>query len=762
MAYGKARVVNTPGNAAGGTPARNNNAAPVRPNESTRDSGSAASSYNQVQGRIIDHEGVIQPTGQTPTGTSSDRDPSRMNPVFARKLEARNALPDFDNYRSNAENAELYVDAQGNQRLVPNSARNIDLTGYRKVDRAEYENQRLSDFRPNPGRVNSLGYAVSDDPNVVAYVSGTDDAGNPVLTTTRKNRVPESANIVYDYQGNLSERSVQRLGGSIDPGTQRIRRDAEIQLYDSGILERQQADSAERAAGLRVNTQNRAEIEANQRFGEAERMFDWAEQMLGRAAVETGQVFGGPAGQVAAAVGYEAARRVRPAAVETIPKVQKKVRGGMDEINEFGQSRWAPVRADEQPDWFAEKNIEIPTPTTPDPSLSRNKTIQQIDRFVPGYADLQTKSQARGELVEKFSVSLFDTIRDDPAGIAAETAAAYVLGGGIGGVAGLGVRAASKSARLAPVARAGVAGFGFASDVYDWTDPFLYAQGLRFDVSDLAITEITDGVRYSRGSDPYYDRLGEYFARNLAGNLAEDQSFGRTYEGIAPRSDSNLDFDDWIGPRRPGRPGSDSNNIGDQMSAEIRTMSIIGGDINAPELHPGRRMVDELPVGRGRGDELFVGDGFGFEIDPRMLDAFDDFAAGRSIRHGNRYGEEINNAEEYNYSSDPDFGNVVRNMFGMPELYGHKTKNENVYGNVNENDYGYRNRLETGFETAFNTQYAEEYAYEFALPRLAIPEFDMDLFDPNNKRPRPTRRKRSKTTRQRNPFLDLADFGRMF
>ena len=211
------------------------------------------------------------------------------------------------------------------------------------------------------------------------------------------------------------------------------------------------------------------------------------------------------------------------------------------------------------------------------------------------------------------------------------------------------------------------------------------------------------------------------------------------------------------------------------MSAEIRAMSIIGGDINAPELHPGRGRVDELPVGRGRGDEMFVGDGFGnvtrvfpgldyfgFEIDPRMLDTFDDFAAGRSIRHGNRYGEEINNAEEYNYSSDPDFGNVVRNMFGTPELYGRKTKNENAYGNVNENDYGYRNRLETGFETAFNTQYAEEYAYEFALPRLAIPEFDMDLFDPNNERPRPTRRKRSKTTRQRNPFLDLADFGRMF
>lgn len=825
-----------------------------------KDSGSPNSSTNQVAQRVLDFErnpdGTYRPVVSNPEG--SGRDPARMNPVFARRLQQLNYAPDFEGYVSRGENTETYIDSEGRQRVVQTGAA-VDTGGWTRVDRESYENQQRSDFRPNPGRVNSLGYAVSENPNDVAYL-GAD--GNLIITS--RNRLPESANIVFNADGTLSERSVNRLDPYINDRTGQIAPDAEISYYDRDILERQYTEEAERAAGLRVNAQSREDLELNQRFAAAERRMEAADMAMTAARIGGSFAAGGlPAlagSVVGSVVGAEAAERYGPGAVEAAQRLRES---GNRYIQE---NWWAPIKQEEQDSWIQERGINVPGPSREEAIQLNQNMVAVINSTVPGnYTQFNQQAQERGQNVQTFSESLFDTVRDDPIGIAAETGAFYVLGAGIGGLAGGAVNLAARSARAGPIVNAAVRGTGLASQGYDYYDAYLYSTGRYFDLMDPGVKEMVPGVTYEFGTPESLNLLGEWLAQNVGANAAGDRGFDRTYREIPSgsllngkalddaiivdniRADvmagtanqnlvnmyqledlvrmneeiRNLSYD-MIGPRSRGedisqmerrynvlrsrrdtsadqfqqrlmqdiRRGFDPEemalNVGSdrffvqsaqQPDLSQRTMDVIGGDINEPELRPGRGRQDELPVGRGRQmDELVVGDGYGnvtqifpgsdlFGFD-RLIDSSADYARqfynNRRVRYGNEYGniEEYGNA--YDYSSDPDFSNAIRRLtdFG----YDGRFRNQNQYRYTEENDYGYQNRNDFGFrfDDVFNFRNVEDFGFRMDMPRIRIPEFDPELMEPNERRVAGSKSRRTREQRNRNPFLDLAELGRLF
>ncbi|MCL2862805.1 MAG: hypothetical protein FWE54_01720 [Methanimicrococcus sp.] len=848
MAYGKATIV--PGHPAS---AANNQSSNTNQNtnQNKQNSGSESSSYNQVNqvnnpggARIIDNPDY------------SDRDPARMSPAFARKLAARKNHPDFDGYVSNSIDSETYIDASGRQRVVPAGAK-VDTTGWTLVDRATYANQRREDFGPNPARANQLDHAISSDPKVGAYMN---EHGNLVIMPLRD--IPKSANIVYNHDGTLSERSVERLREHIDPASQRIRADAQIYIYDGGILEQQYTESYERAVGQRISAHSEEDRETNKKFADHEKkMLAMEEKKLAmekkienfnRANLATQYVAafstGGPIGAAAVWTGHKISDKYGPKEieVETIEKFNRASlatqyvaafsTGGpigvasvwtghkivdkyADDVieagqyirstgNELYQDIVAPADIDKRNEWLVDKGrynsvaeINAEKQFWED---YRQSNIEQFDNFIPGYANFVNKTETMGKKIssrpDNFMVGLHDGFREDPVGIIAKTAAYTVLGAGIGAGAGLVVKG---SKYLAPATNTFVRAVGVGSTLYVMQDANLYAQGLTYDLrklSDITFadirkdgilsnleSELVPGVRYEKFSDEYFYRLGEWSAQNLPHDIAGVISFEKTYRRVRPIptphdyiNDAKRIIDKII-PKR--------SNVPIQLKPEAKTMNIIGRDINAPELRPGRRgQQDELFIGNRRGDELIIGDGFGnitrvypgsnyfsLEIDPRLLkrlgEMADVFRSPTKIirRYGNDnlydYSNDYDyvNNYEYDYSSDPDFHNVVKNLTDSKNVQMYRKIEENVYGYREENAHNFRhnNMHAYGYATIFGFKQSEKYGRGFDGLRLPVPEFEWELNDQTNQKPLSPKQRKKMTKRDRNPFLDLANFRRI-
>ena len=821
MAFGKATVKDSAGNTVG-----NNGRDAI--NSNNNNSGSPNSSTSQVaqQGATRNPDGTWTPGI---VGEGSGRDPSRMNPVFAAKLDRLKNHPDYDNFISDSghPDSKTYIDRDGRERLVAVGAK-VDTTGWTRIDTFPEGSQRMSDFGPNLSKQYGLGYQISSDPNRVAYV---DPAGN--LITAAKANVPEAAIVVYNHDGTLSSNSVDRLGLQFSDGSPQ--RDAALDT-ERNRQERLAKEQYERDTGMRFSVGS-AEL---QQFGEHEKK--------------------------------EYAKRNSPIGV-----IVGSYKDMKNEINRLSTVYIAPADPAMREKWMEEnkgtftadhysKSLSKMTINEQQVLAQQQKNLDDFNRTIPGFknwmeSDFRKDSERRGEQVQQFAIGMHNEIREDPVSIAEMVVLSYAGGAVLGAGAGAAGKAITKLPKAVRpfISESGKAlgyGVGLAGDAAWIGLADLNAQGktVSFMGGMPEIIEITPGVSYERGSDPYMERLGRYTASDLIpGEIGIRKGFKEYYTPVTDNSALRLrreiTADNMIASAMSNNPSIEAQKYGafelremnnairrmdteiiefkgsgkitdplehkmdsmvskrdsfvdnmrkmietdlnagffddipNQSVAEVeksirnyqkpdlneRAMNIYGGDMNAPEIRPGKIRQDELFVGNSYADEVLIGNSMGnmtqifpgrsvtkLEI-PNYVDDFFYPHSNRLRKEENVFGYDGEN--EYNYSEDQDFSNIAKrlvdNATGNKMIYGNGFGYDEENAHFNKEEYGFR--FKDDFEFGFPNKFAPGFAPDFETP-MRIPEFSLPTIEQPKRTSNGGRRKTNKRDKKsKNPILDVLE-----
>lgn len=484
-------------------------------------SGSASSSERQVaEGPSRNPDGTYTPVIRNPEVPG--RDPSKMNPVFARRLAQLNNAPDFEGYVSRGENTETYFDQDGRQRVVVNGI-DVDTSGWTRIERHSYENQQISDFRPNPGRVYRLDHEISSDPNKVGYLNQDGD-----LVVTSKGRVPENVSVVYNNDGTLSDQSVNRLGlqyaeGSSERNSALDAEEARQQrLYDEQI---------ERMTGMRISAQSRKDVEQNQQFGQQERSLSTVQKAANTVGYVGAFAAAGPAGILGMYAGQKIGEEIAPTVIEKYGEFKSDISreanpSAYPEIDfsdpEGSYNRFIEHTEKNKNENIIGKMVYDSFASTPEKrEWTRDLIYNQVEneelrrQSDPTYAKLSDFFEPASKVMSGYRN---ETIKD-PFGIVEDATVGYAFGFGLGKVAGTAVKSAKYGNRV----KTAVQIAGAVDDVATGYDYLSYSTGL---------TIGKDGIskEFEFGSDEMLKRSGEWLARNAGGEIASGSSFGKYYD----------------------------------------------------------------------------------------------------------------------------------------------------------------------------------------------------------------------------------------